>query len=509
MRRTALVLSALLVLGLLTAPPSTADVGENITHVDNLRYPFANAQGTDSMFVEMDLDPRPGVLDLGTVGVFGSIRGGAKVLDVTDGGFEEIGYYHCLIGQGDVQTFQRGPRDADGNLTDLDATRTYFTFTDDGYDGRGGVCQSEGQANGWFAQTRQGTFIVDITDPTAPQTVNFVPFPRGSHNMTVHPSTNFLYNSNSELITNAANAGIEVWEITDLDAPINHGILDLPIRPGLGTDSHDITFNAEGDRAYSAALSQTVIIDTTDPAEPSVITSFMDPAINVEHQSNPVTLTDPILGERDFLIIEDEFAGAAGAEQVCPSGGTHVYDITGELELAPVKVGSWYVDDVTANVTGLTSCTAHVFDIHEDEAIMTMSFYGAGVRVIDLSNLVGVALGGTGLGMREIGWHRFDDSNSWSVKAPSVDVAEDGTITATLYSNDINRGIDVYTFEGQRSASPLGDLPGSDQWYAGTSWLDLNGAVSLPQDYTPFCLLNTLATSTQQVALPFGRLSLF
>ena len=57
MRRTALVLSALLVLGLLTAPPSTADVGENITHVDNLRDPFANAQGTDSMFVEMDLDP--------------------------------------------------------------------------------------------------------------------------------------------------------------------------------------------------------------------------------------------------------------------------------------------------------------------------------------------------------------------------------------------------------------------------------------------------------------------
>ena len=42
-----------------------------------------------------------------------------------------------------------------------------------------------------------------------------------------------------------------------------------PTRPGLGTESHDITFNADGTRAYSAALSQGVIIDTTDPANPT------------------------------------------------------------------------------------------------------------------------------------------------------------------------------------------------------------------------------------------------
>ena len=38
--------------------------------------------------------------------------------------------------------------------------------------------------------------------------------------------------------------------------------------------------------------------------------------------------------ERNFLIAEDEFAGAAGGP-VCPSGGFHVYEITGELEKAP------------------------------------------------------------------------------------------------------------------------------------------------------------------------------
>lgn len=518
MRRTALSLAVLLVLGLLVAPPTAAsEGGENITPVANLEFPTDNAQGTDSYFIEMDLDTEVGQTDIRTIGVFGSIRGGAKILDVTDGGYGELGYYDCLIGQGDVQIFQRGERDEAGEIIDLDTARTYFTFTDDGYSGRGGICQQEGDDNDWFADagTHQGTFIVDITDPTAPSTVSFVPFPKGSHNMTVHPSTNFLYNSNSELITNAANAGIEVWEITDLTAPVNHGTLDLPIRPGLGTDSHDITFNADGSRAYSAALSQTVIINTENPAEPVIVSSFIDPAINVEHQANPVTLSDPILGERDFLIVEDEFAGAAGAEQVCPSGGTHVYDITGELELAPVKVGSWYIDDVT-NTNSLgntTSCTAHVFDIHEDAAIMTMSFYGGGVRVIDLSNLVGVSLGSTGMGMREIGYHRFENSNSWSVKAAEVDVAEDGTISATLYSNDINRGIDVYQFEGQRPASILPAGDGDGRWFAGTSWLDLNGPVSIPAGYEPFCLLGAATDLVSDVsltlALPFRASAIF
>ena len=508
MRLTALSLAALLVLGMLSAVPASAAAGNNIEHRANLRFPDLTdkAQGTDSDFIEMDINPDPAVENIRTIGVFGSIYGGARVMDVTDGLPVELGYYPCAVGQGDVQVFQRGDRDNDGNIIDLGSANTYFTFTDDGYSKRGGVCQTEGNANGWFSTTKQGTFIVDITNPRTPTTINFVPFPRGSHNMTVHPSTNYLYNSNSELITNAANAGIEYWDITDLANPVNLGILPLPVRPGLGTDSHDLTFNDEGTRAYSAALSQTVIINTEDPANPEIISSFMDPAINVEHQANQVTLTDPILGERDFLIIEDEFGGAAGAEQTCPSGGTHVYDITGDLERTPVKVGSWYIDDITTNATVLGRCTAHVFDIHEDAAIMTMSFYNAGVRVIDLSGLVGVALGGNGVGMREIGFHRFESgdaggkSDSWSVKAVEVTESEDGTISAWLYSNDVNRGLDTYYFEGTRAGLPSAN----DAWFSGTSWLAANGPVQPAVGYTPFCLLGD--RDSNETAPLVGRL---
>ena len=46
----------------------------------------------------------------------------------------------------------------------------------------------------------------------------------------------------------------------------------IPFVPlSLGSESHDITFNADGTRAYSAALSQTLVLDTTDPANPEQV----------------------------------------------------------------------------------------------------------------------------------------------------------------------------------------------------------------------------------------------
>ena len=48
--------------------------------------------------------------------------------------------------------------------------------------------------------------------------------------MTVHPSGNYLYNSNSDLITSIQPA-IEVVDISDLAAPRHAGELALPDAP--------------------------------------------------------------------------------------------------------------------------------------------------------------------------------------------------------------------------------------------------------------------------------------
>jgi hypothetical protein len=433
---------------------------ENVVHVKQLeyadRYGTGTNRGSDLEFatIEVAVDPAPDAgrthpgrgqgkdrdreaapdTEARTFSFAGSYTNGLQIVDVTVPEEAEIvAVYDCAIAQGDVQVWQKDGRWLVAYTRDsgyASATRT------------GSSCFEEAEALGFGAadDLGPGTFIVDVTDPRAPTLASFVSFPKGSHNQTVHPSGDHLYNSNSELITSVVGeVGIEVVDISDLTDPVEVAFVPLPIRPGLGTESHDITFNADGTRAYSAALSQTVIIDTTDPADPQVISSFVDPAINVEHQADPITVADPILGEREFLIVEDEFAGALGTGQ-CPNGGVHVFDITGDLEREPRKVGYWNVSDVGLTSDGLGRCTAHVFELHEDEALMTIAYYNGGVRVVDLSGLVGVALGQAGVGMRELASYRFDDSDTWAVKAPYVSRDE----PFHVYGNDQARGFDVY-----------------------------------------------------------------
>ena len=67
--------------------------------------------------------------------------------------------------------------------------------------------------------------------------------------MTVHPSGKVLYNSNSDLITSVALDGtpaIEITDISDITKPKTHAELPLTALPGLGTESHDVTFNRDG-----------------------------------------------------------------------------------------------------------------------------------------------------------------------------------------------------------------------------------------------------------------------
>jgi hypothetical protein len=290
--------------------------------------------------------------------------------------------------------------------------------------------------------------------------------------MTVHPSGNYLYNSNSDLMTSVLPA-IEVFDISDPAHPAAVGELDLPTRPGVGTESHDITFNEEGTRAYSAALSQGVIIDTTDPSSPKIVTSFLDHTINVWHQSDPFTLRSSDGSERELLIVEDEFAGAAGGP-VCPSGGVHIYDVTGAKEQSPEKIGYWNIDDVGPTHDPGGTCTAHVFDIHEREQLMTIAYYNGGVRVVDLSGLDPA----DGSGLREMGFYKTEDADTWSAKTPRI--RRNGDFY--LYGNDIERGLDVYRFDA-----------GAEQSESAGTWLTPAEAAARPRtavsaDYTLLCL---------------------
>jgi hypothetical protein len=491
------------------AAPAAEGTGAAITPVANIEYDDAfktgKNQGTDLEFAVLNAPgaKRSSDVDSRTKGVqhqyavAGSYDNGMHLIDVTDPRKPVVaGRYDCGISQGDVQVFKRG-------------SRTYATYTHDSAYAlqEKSQCVKDVKAMGmWegvapgplavdvfgdFGQPGNGTYIADITDPTNPTTASYVATAKGSHNQTVHPSGNFLFESNSQLYTTAADAGIEVFDIRNLKAPKLVAKLALPPTPGLGSESHDLTFNADGTRAYSAALSQTVVINTEDPTNPSIISVIVDPAINVHHQANKATLTDGTTGQtRDFLFIEDEVAGALGTGQ-CPNGGVHVYDVTGPLENAPVKVGYWNIDEVRQTDRSIESdidahsCTAHVFQIHEEAALMTIAYYNGGVRVVDLSNLIGIALGANGVGMKQLGFYRFPDSNTWAVKAPFV--SRKGFY---LYGNDQDRGFDVYRYQPDAAAeTPAGQWLTPAQLTARTAGVP---KAQLTKENAPYCLLRKL-----------------
>ena len=402
----------------------------NMSYVKNIPYEARNGDepnyGTDQEFTRIKGK---------RYGLFGSYMNGMQIVDISKPAKAKVvGVYDCGITQGDVQIFRQG--DEPG--------RVFATYTSDTKGDGTSRCYDEAAALGYEVLQedgtgKNGTFIVDVTRPARPKTVSFVEVEQGSHNMTVHPSGNWLYNSNSDLITSYEPA-IEYFDISDPTAPAKAGELALPFRPGLGTESHDISFSKDGKRAYSAALSQGVIIDTTDPGAPELLTSFLDPAINVWHQMEEITV-----GDRKFLIAEDEFAGAAGGP-VCPSGGVHVYDITGDKAASPEKVGYWNIDEARPTTSPAGTCTAHVFQLHEKAQVMTIAFYNGGVRVVDLAGLA------DGDGMREIGYYRIDDADSWSAKTLKVERGK----PFYLYGNDINRGLDVYRFDWNAEGSESG-----------------------------------------------------
>ena len=369
----------------------------------------------------------------------GTLREGMQVIDITKPRKPtRVAVYDCAISQGDIQVWtNRG--------------RVLASYTADGSVGAAGAASQCGRDLDLSADDA-GTVIVDLTKPRKPQSVSFLPVGAGSHNMTIHPSGKYLYNSNSDLLTAGTSPYITIYDISAPTKPRFVQDFEIPFVPtSLGSESHDITFSADGTRAYSAALSQTLVLDTTDPADPEIIGQIVDPTVNVAHQADPITMKDSDGVERTILVVTDERAGAAASVE-CPGGGLHLYDITGDLETAPAKIGAWFAP--AFSVQDGATCTSHVLRIYPRQKLMTIAWYAQGVRVIDLSGLADVAADplanplsiafGDGVGMTEVGYYTMPDSDSWSFKTNKI--KRNGSFYG--YSNDLVRGFDVFKYDG-------------------------------------------------------------
>jgi hypothetical protein len=147
-------------------------------------------------------------------------------------------------------------------------------------------------------------------------------------------------------------------------------------------------------------------------------------------------------------------------------------------------VGAWNIDEIRPTTSATNTCTAHVFDIHEAQQLMTVAYYNGGVRVVDISGLAGISLGSTSLvgeGMKEIGFYRHADADTWAAKTPVIE--RDGSFY--LYGNDIARGLDIYRFEAGGTPSAR-----AGRWLSAAALRrSVPRAPVVDDDYTLYCLI--------------------
>ena len=324
--------------------------------------------------------------------------GGLHIFDVTNPAKpKQISLLKCVLSQGDVQ---------------ISWNKKYVYIAADG----------AGGPESCIGVGKLGFMIVDVSNLKKPKPVGFAEIPRGSHNITAHPTKPFVYNSDSDLAHTGLGV-IEVWNVKNPRKP------KMVYEHFVGVHSpHDISFNKNGTLAVTAAISHIDVLDTSNPAQPVSKWVTQCPGCTITHDAK-------FTPDSKKILIGDEAGG--GGIFPCPGGALYAYTVEG-TETQPVLVPQgtyWPAELVSAQGTSLGGCTSHVMDVSDDGKKLAISWYTAGTRYLDISNTLGATIGENGTGIKELGWFIPEGGISWSSKFVKK---------GYIYSNDINRGLDVY-----------------------------------------------------------------
>jgi hypothetical protein len=365
--------------------------GKGLKLVKNLGYAF----GTDMEFAEIG---KKDILFAASAAPIAD-GGGLHIIDATNPAKpKEISHLKCSLYQGDVQVSH------DNKYVYLAADRA-------------------GGPESCLAVGKLGFMIIDVKNLKKPKPVGFAEIPRGSHNITAHPRKPYVYNSDSDL-NNAGLGVIEIWDVSNARKPKKVNQVMVGVH-----SPHDVSFNKQGTLAVTAAISHVDILDTSNPAKPTLVFTNQCPGCSITHDAK-------FTPDGKTVMIGDE--GGGGSAYPCPGGALYAYSVEG-TETQPVLVpqGTYWPNElVAAQGTSVGACTSHVMDVSDNGKKLAISWYTAGTRYLDISNKLGATIGENGTGIKELGWFIPEGSSSWSSKFHPGE--------KYIYSNDINRGLDVY-----------------------------------------------------------------
>ncbi|HWG90121.1 MAG TPA: hypothetical protein VNZ52_04650 [Candidatus Thermoplasmatota archaeon] len=262
-----------------------------------------------------------------------------------------------------------------------------------------------------------GIRLVDVTDPAAPVVLPQVPLRFGSHTNSPYGDTGIVYNSAYNLNNPFDHHRAEIVDITTPEEPKVAGELMFPLVGSTSPGCHDILTEPQYHRAVCAGITETMIWDTTDPLAPKITDYLVNPLINIHHSA--VSTHNGTL-----LVIGDEFAGALGpgCNGPAPTGAVWFYGIDGYRF---TEMLGYFPPPANP---GKTPCTAHNFNVVEGKDLLVSAFYTSGTMLIDFSDPGAPKLVDQQVPEGTVAWAAY-------------------YYNGAVYTGDSGRGLDVFLLE--------------------------------------------------------------
>ncbi|MBB5790619.1 hypothetical protein HD601_005194 [Jiangella mangrovi] len=310
-------------------------------------------------------------------------------------------------------------------------------------------CQSSGGSVANPAHW-EGMKIFDISDVRNPRYISAVRTDCGSHTHTLVPGEDSVYIYVSSYGPNAAAAyckpphdKISIIDVP-LDAPEDAAIVATPVLfPDAGNQGgntagcHDITAYPHLGLAAGACMGDGVVIDISDPVDPVVLDQVRDPNFAFWHSAT-------FNNDGTSIIFTDELGGGSGPTcnpTVGPVRGANaIYTWDGDsLEFA-----SYY--KIPREQANTENCVAHNGSLIPvpGKDIFVQAWYQGGISVFDFTDPYNPT---------EFAWF---DRGTFDATGTIAGAWSTYYYNGYIYSNEIQRGFDVFNLRDPRVAPAKG-----------------------------------------------------
>jgi hypothetical protein len=340
---------------------------------------------------------------------------GPRILDISNPADpRQLSFTKCNGGQGDISVWKN------------------FIFESVDSDQTKPTCDSS-SVSGGLPPGFEGIRIFDWSNPAKPKYVTAVPTDCGSHTNTIVPDEAhgvvYLYVESYPLTGQDDGCNFHNYDSVvkvPLANPKKASVSTFDTSPSAGC--HDVTVYLPLKIAAASCLSEGQIWDISNPGQPKVIQHLYNPAISIWH-------TAGFSNDGKTVMFDDEnqsYQACFGPGQ--PYGAIWFYTMDGKT--ASSQPAGYFSLPRAVSGDPQTECTAHNFNVvpgikHD---ILVSAFYSGGFTVVDFTDPANP---------KEIGYYQIKGkvpADEWSTY----------WYNGLIYSNDINRGVDVFSF-----SSPL------------------------------------------------------